>query len=65
MQYVYTQSKRLNPVYISMNNILYIYTFLCLNRYKNRVYRELGEQWESLSFEKREEAEPLQGGRGS
>lgn len=67
MQYVYTQSKRLNPVYISMNNILYIYTFLCLNRYKNRVYRELGEQRESLSLEKREEAEPLRGvgGRGS
>lgn len=44
-----------------MNNILYIYTFLCLNRYKNRVYRELGEQRESLSLEKREEAEPLRG----
>lgn len=29
MQYVYMQSKRINHVYISINNILYIYTFLC------------------------------------
>lgn len=29
IQYVYTQSKRVNHVYISINNILYIYTFLC------------------------------------